>query len=285
MNENLERSIKDKIKEIAKSENRTFNDVWKTLVLERFLARLSQSTKIDNLIFKGGMLLSKYIPLARETVDLDFLALNLPASVETIRDSVSSILDLKLEDGFSFVGLEVTLLPQVHMNYPGYAVKAIGLLGGTRNPISIDIGVGDVVKSSRKNIKFLSLKSKPLYEPSVYLQVYPVEYIFAEKLETIIFRGSINSRMKDFSDIWLLLNDEKLDIKKTKEAILETFANRKTELQLVTPLFHEDEQKLESNWQAFLRGLQPLVISKLPSDPQKIIKTIDKWLIENGFTT
>ena len=59
MSKDLERSIKDRVKEIAKAENRTFNVVWKTLVLERFLARLSRSTQINNLIFKGGMLLSK----------------------------------------------------------------------------------------------------------------------------------------------------------------------------------------------------------------------------------
>ena len=163
MSKDLERSIKDRVREIAKAENRTFNDVWKTLVLERFLARLSRSPQIENLIFKGGMLLSKYIPLGRETVDLDFLAVNLSASVETIRATIQSILTLPSEDGFSFEDLQVEQLAQPHMNYPGYAVGATAVLGGTRTSISIDIGIGDVVERAEKNIEFLTLRSKPLF--------------------------------------------------------------------------------------------------------------------------
>lgn len=57
MSKDLERSLKDRIKAIAKAQNRAFNDLWKTLVLERFLVRLSRSDKLDQLIFKGGFLL------------------------------------------------------------------------------------------------------------------------------------------------------------------------------------------------------------------------------------
>jgi hypothetical protein len=43
MSKELEQSLKDSVREIAKEQGRTFNDVWKTLVLERFLVRLSRS--------------------------------------------------------------------------------------------------------------------------------------------------------------------------------------------------------------------------------------------------
>ncbi len=284
MSKDLERSIKDRVREIAKAENRTFNDVWKTLVLERFLARLSRSPQIDNLIFKGGMLLSKYIPLGRETVDLDFLAVNLSASVDTIKTTVESILNVPSEDGFSFVELEVEQLPQPHMNYPGYGVKAIAVLGGSRTSISIDIGIGDVVESVEKSIEFLTLKTKPLFESSVALQVYPLEYIFAEKLETVVYRGAANSRMKDFFDLWILLRKTTpLEEKLKKEAVLKTFQNRGTAIQLAEPLLAPSEETLQRSWISLRRGLPEEITSDVPNSLFEIVKAIDRWITSTGL--
>lgn len=284
MSKDLECSIKDRVREIAKAENKTFNDVWKTLVLERFLARLSRSPQIDNLIFKGGMLLSKYIPLGRETVDLDFLAVNLSASVDTIKTTVESILNVPSEDGFSFVELDVEQLPQPHMNYPGYGVKAITVLGGTRTSISIDIGIGDVVESAEKNIEFLALKTKPLFEASVALLVYPPEYIFAEKLETAIFRGNTNSRIKDYYDIWTMLRTPSL-LKPNglKEILSTTCAHRNTKIVPLEPILRDSMQRFEREWNVFTRALAQNKEAKIPDSFSIVLTEIDKWLFENSL--
>lgn len=284
MSKDLERSIKDRVKEIAKAENRTFNVVWKTLVLERFLARLSRSTQINNLIFKGGMLLSKYIPLGRETVDLDFLAVNLSASVDTIKDAIESVLNTPLDDGFTFAELEVEQLPEPHMNYPGYAVKAIGALGGTRTTISIDIGIGDVVEMASKDIEFFALKSKPLFESSVALQVYPLEYIFAEKLETVIYRGAANSRMKDFFDLWFLLKKTDLlnEVRQT-EILIQTFKNRGTAIQLAGPILNASEATFQRSWMSFRRGLSNEIASTVPESFFEIVREIDRWIASKSL--
>ena len=100
MSKDLERSLKDKVRVIAKTQNRTFNDVWKTLVLERFLARLARSNYRNNFLFKGGMLLSSYLPLNRETVDLDFLAVNLSVNEDLIKETVGKVLDTSFDDHF-----------------------------------------------------------------------------------------------------------------------------------------------------------------------------------------
>jgi len=73
-NRDLEQSIKAKIRQIADQRGKLFNEVWQMLVLERFLVRLSRSRYKDQFIFKGGLLLSQYLTLGRETTDLDFLA-------------------------------------------------------------------------------------------------------------------------------------------------------------------------------------------------------------------
>jgi predicted nucleotidyltransferase component of viral defense system len=280
----LERSIKDRVREIAKAEHRTFNVVWKTLVLERFLARLSRATQVNNLIFKGGMLLSKYIPLGRETADLDFLAVNLAASVDAIRVAIENILNTPLQDGFSFTELSVELLTQPHMNYPGYAVNTIGVLGGTRTAISIDIGIGDVVEMANKDIEFLALKSKPLFESSVALKVYPLEYIFAEKLETVIYRGAANSRMKDFFDLWFLLKRPgSLDEGRQRDVLIQTFKNRGTAFQLTGPILTAAEAEFHRSWASFRRGLSNEIASTVPESFFEIVTEIDRWMTSKGL--
>ena len=68
-----EQALKERVKAIAGAENRTFGEVWKRLLLERFLVRLSRSEYADRLIFKGGLLLSHYFDIGRETKDIDVL--------------------------------------------------------------------------------------------------------------------------------------------------------------------------------------------------------------------
>ena len=124
MSKDLERSLKDRIKAIAKAQNRAFNDLWKTLVLERFLARLSRSDRLDQLIFKGGFLLSKYLRLGRETADLDFSLKNTNGSMESIRALIEEIIALPGDDGFTFTEVSVEQMNHPHMQYAGYEVSA-----------------------------------------------------------------------------------------------------------------------------------------------------------------
>lgn len=91
MSKDLERSLKDRVKAIAKAQNRAFNDVWKALALERFLVRLSRSDKQSRFVFKGGYLLSKYMRLGRETTDLDFSLSGTEGTVETVQSLIEEI--------------------------------------------------------------------------------------------------------------------------------------------------------------------------------------------------
>ena len=75
MTTDLEKSFKAKLKNIACEANRNPADLWQSIVLERFLVRLAQSSHRHSLVLKGGVLLTKYIPIGRETQDLDFLGI------------------------------------------------------------------------------------------------------------------------------------------------------------------------------------------------------------------
>lgn len=256
MSKELEQSLKDRVREIAKEQGRTFNDVWKTLVLERFLVRLSRSQYLNRLIFKGGMLLSKYLPLRRETVDLDFLAKGIRAEAAAIHEAISSVLQVPIEDGFTFASINVAEALQPHMDYQGYSVTAVARIGGTKTTISLDIGVGDVVEPQDKAIALTRTKARPVYEDAVSLKVYPPEFIFSEKLETIHYRGAMNSRMKDFYDLWRMVGSEGLlDSAKLGTAIRLTFEQRETPLNARIEFAEPEIARLEGAWRSFRAGL------------------------------
>lgn len=95
-------ALKERLKAIAKEKDLTSNEVWKQLAFERFLGRLSKSKHHDKFIFKGGLLLSQYIKIGRETVDLDFLMKNLNSTKEAVKAAVTEIANVDLGDFFSF---------------------------------------------------------------------------------------------------------------------------------------------------------------------------------------
>ncbi len=102
MTENSEKSFKAKLRAIAKEKNRDPADLWQNLMLERFLARLAYSKYCKHFVLKGGILLSKYIEIGTETIDLDFLAQKLRNEIATLKDIFKEIAKIDLRDGFVF---------------------------------------------------------------------------------------------------------------------------------------------------------------------------------------
>ncbi len=278
MNTNIERSLKDRIKIIAKSENRAFNDIWKALVLERFLVRLARSKELDRFIFKGGFLLSKYLTLGRETADLDFSLVNTIGSVESIKTLIAEIIALPYEDGFSFVDLNVVELHHPHMNYPGYEVTSIACLGNTKTTIRIDLGLGDEVVPVNKSLSLLSYNKKPLFESEISIQAYPLSYIFAEKLEAIVHRGGTNSRMKDFYDIILISTLTDFDLNANKDIIKSVFKHRNTEIPSKLSYDAPAKESLSLNWKRFLGTLEKEFQSNLPNEFSQVTAKINDLL-------
>ncbi len=201
MNQSIERSIKDRVKRIALDQGREFGAVWLEVVLERWLARIHKSNYKEHFIFKGGMCLREYLPIGRETQDLDFLLKGLPATRDALVKTFDEISQIDLEDGFSFKAISVSDLAHPHMKYPGFAITMRAELSQTRTPLRIDIGIGDIVKPQNLTIHLSENKGGPLFEKEIDLWAYSPEAIFAEKFETAVKRDSLNSRMKDYHDL------------------------------------------------------------------------------------
>jgi len=271
-----EQALKDRLQAIAKEKGIPFNSCWKQLLLERFLTRLEQSSHANKLIFKGGFLLAYMMKIGRETVDLDFLLTRMKAGEGTIEQICREIAEIPLDDGFTFSFASIELLSQPHMDYPGYRVTLNTFFAKMKDKIHIDIGVGDVVEPQHREIKLFQYRGKPFFEDAISLLVYPIETIFAEKLETVLSKGSKNSRMKDYHDLLLLVRSKALlESKKLKEALAKTFENRGTTLSAIQ--FDAGGLKsLQKLWTAHLHGLGDIAKElALPKDIETVIEEIN----------
>lgn len=278
MSSDLERSLKDRIRAIAKSQERVFNDVWKALCLERFLVRLARSNELDRFVFKGGFLLSKYLRLGRETADLDFSLRLTEGSAESVGRIIDAILTVPYDDGFSFLEPAVEEVRHPHMDYPGYDVSLVACLGRTKTKIRVDLGIGDTVVPERKTIALLALNDKPLFESEISMQVYPLSYIFAEKLEAIVYRGGTNSRMKDFYDLLALSNLVEFDPCANADVIKSVFAHRGTTLPRRLEFDKAASENLSRSWKRFVRSLEEEFQQNVPVAFAEVVKKIDQIL-------
>lgn len=225
------------------------------MLLERFLSRLSRSAYTQQFIFKGGFLLAYIMEIGRETTDLDFLLTSIAASKDEIKEAIEEIIAIESEDGFllSYEGIE--LLEQPHMDYPGYRVSLKVAFGHMRDKIQIDVGIGDIVIPTTRELHCFQYRGKPMFEDEISLVVYPLETIFAEKLETVLSKGVANSRMKDYHDLLLLAREpHMINLDSLQISLRDTFKNRGTILELID--FKTDELKsMQKLWLAYIKSL------------------------------
>jgi len=278
MTSSVEKSFKTKLRSIAKEKNRDPADLWQSLTLERFLVRLAKSEYLNYFVLKGGILLSKYTEIGRETTDLDFLAQQVSNDINMLKVIFEKIANIDIQDGFSFREIKVTELSHPHMVYPGVEVSMMGYFGKTRFKVAIDIGFGDIVNPVKYEIPLTSSSTGDLFEHSVSLSCYPKEFILAEKLETIIYRGSFNSRMKDFHDLYTMITSLNFSFHNLETIIRLVLEHRETKIALPI-LFREEElSRMQSFWSEYLRSLRPEHLSLLPQNIADIISKINDWL-------
>lgn len=273
-----EKSFKAKLRAIAKEKNRDPADLWQGLTLERFLVRLAKSEYSMHFVLKGGILLSKYIEIGRETTDLDFLAQKISNEVDKLKVIFEKIATIDLQDGFSFREIKVNELAHPHMGYPGVGVSMMAYFGKTRFKVSIDVGFGDIVDPINYPIPLTSSSKGDLFEHSISLSCYPKKFILAEKLETILYRGSFNSRMKDYHDLYSMITSPKFSSFRDLEAIIRlVFEHRDTKLQLPILFTKEELSRMQNFWNEYLKGLRSEHASTLPPNIADIISKINDW--------
>lgn len=281
----IEQSIKEKIKVLAKDRQSTFAELWRTLILERFLARLAKSPYKEKFILKGGTLLAKYIDLGRETQDLDFFIQRLSNTEQSLRAISQAICDIDANDSFSFEVANIKILDHPQLAYTGAEIALQALFGATKTVIHMDLGFGDRVEPIEHPIDLTATSKGPLFESRISLHCYPKEFIFAEKLETIVFRGGGNTRMKDFHDVYSLVCLDVLDSPLVKKAVQLVFHHRKTPLKKLPASFGKDAfETMEKNWSAYRRKIKLKKDAlKLPESIEDVVSVVNQWLEKNAL--
>ena len=219
--------IKGRIKSVAKQNNADARTLMRIYMMERFLERLAQSEYRDNFIIKGGILVTAMIGVAhRSTMDIDTSMKNLNLSAEDALRVVNQVKDIDLDDGVSFEVKDVSNIMD-EMEYPGIRVTMNANVGRLITPLKIDISTGDVITPRAIEFNYDLL----LEDRSISLWSYNLETILAEKLQTVLARGILNTRMRDFYDIRMLLDtyEDKVNKVVLKDAFAATCNKRGTD--------------------------------------------------------
>ena len=245
--------IKGRIKSVAKQNNADARTLMRIYMMERFLERLAQSEYRDNFIIKGGILVTAMIGVAhRSTMDIDTSMKNLNLSAEDALRVVNQVKDIDLDDGVSFEVKDVSNIMD-EMEYPGIRVTMNANVGRLITPLKIDISTGDVITPRAIEFNYDLL----LEDRSISLWSYNLETILAEKLQTVLARGILNTRMRDFYDIRMLLDtyEDKVNKAFLKDAFAATCKKRGTDhlqeqAEEIIKIIEADEQ-LQVLWRAY----------------------------------
>ena len=245
--------IKGRIKSVAKQNNADARTLMRIYMMERFLERLAQSEYRDNFIIKGGILVTAMIGVAhRSTMDIDTSMKNLNLSAEDALRVVNQVKDIDLDDGVSFEVKDVSNIMD-EMEYPGIRVTMNANVGRLITPLKIDISTGNVITPRAIEFNYDLL----LEDRSISLWSYNLETILAEKLQTVLARGILNTRMRDFYDIRMLLDtyEDKVNKAVLKDAFAATCKKRGTDhlqeqAEEIIKIIEADEQ-LQVLWRAY----------------------------------
>jgi predicted nucleotidyltransferase component of viral defense system len=132
MKSNINKSVKDRLKNLARSSGRDYNFVSIQYMHERFLARLERSEFKGRFILKGALLLLAYdMPRVRPTKDIDFLGDQLSNQSDDIDSAIKQITEIDLEDGVTFNGDEIEIDEITKdADYKGLRVRLSATVGG-----------------------------------------------------------------------------------------------------------------------------------------------------------
>ena len=218
--------LKAKIRNISREKRISAQVVLQNYMMERLLERVSSSLYKSSFILKGGMLISAMIGLeSRTTMDIDATIKNYPLTVENIQRIFNEILALDINDGVSF---RLKWINEIRENdlYSGFRISMDCFYDTLTVPIKVDLTSGDRITPHAIEYKYKLL----MEERWISIYSYNLETILAEKIETVLFRGILNTRSRDFYDIYKLskLRGIEIDYSLCKKALIATMERRKS---------------------------------------------------------
>lgn len=273
---NIAGSVHQLLLNKAKESFRPFNEILQYFAIERFIYRLSKSPHADQFILKGALMFFAWCgPASRPTMDIDLLG-KIDNRLDTIIAAMKDACLTDVEpDGMSFNADTVDAVRITEdAEYEGVRVRVRGSLGKARVSIQIDIGFGDVIVPNADSVSYPAILGFPAPE----LKGYTMESTISEKLQAMVKLGVLNSRMKDFYDIWFLSRTFDFKGELLGEAIEKTFERRSTpvnlEAALFDPSFGMDRDK-DVQWRGFVRKAR---LTGAPERFEEIVAAVKLFL-------
>jgi len=271
---NIAASVRSRLKNISKDEKRPFNELLQHYAMERFLYRLSQSEHASRFIIKGALMLRVWdSPEIRPTMDIDMLGVT-SNEIDSIIDQVKGVISTEVDaDGLVFDGGSIKAERiKEDADYEGVRVRFIGTLDGARVHMQIDVGFDDIVHPEPVEMEFPTMLDFPIPR----LLCYSRESAIAEKFEAMLKLGELNSRMKDFYDIWLLSRQFDFSGEDLAKAIRLTLEHRGTTIPTEITAFSEAFIAAKQvQWTAFIKRLGQ---EHVPTDFTEIVSAVAAFI-------
>lgn len=218
--------LRAKCKKISEETGLNFNIIQTHYFLESILEKISESAENENFIFKGGFLLSNMVGIRqRSTIDIDFLARRFPLTKDNIIQKLEEILLSCNENEIRYSIEKIEEIRKLD-EYGGFRIKILCVLDNIKQIIPLDIATGNPITPFEILYEYKSVFENKSFK----ICTYNIESILAEKIQTIYQLGAFNSRMKDFYDVFVILNLKRKEISLSclKKACINTFNYRNT---------------------------------------------------------
>ena len=246
-------AVKAKIKNKAGGDSDKSQIILRIYLMERLLERVSLSQYRDNFVLKGGLLVSSLVGVdMRSTMDVDTTVKSLPLNKRSAQKILEEIIAVKLEDGVAFRITKVQDIMEGH-EYEGIRFMIECTMDKLKQTIKVDISTGDEITPRAVAYKLPLI----IEDRSINLWAYNLETLLAEKLETIMVRAEANTRMRDFYDIHVLLEQDVVTIYRDtmKSAFYATCKRRKSTERIVTidDVINKiaDDEVMKQQWKTY----------------------------------
>jgi predicted nucleotidyltransferase component of viral defense system len=214
--------VKALIRNLSKKSNVETEVLLRNFMLERFLERISVSDYRHNFILKGGMLIAAMVGIdTRTTMDMDATIKGQTLTASELTAIVEDILCVPIDDGMEFTLCSIGKIREGE-DYPGYRVSIAAVLDKTRQTLKIDITTGDIITPREIEYSFKLM----LEDRAISIMAYNLETVLAEKFEAVVTRGTTNTRMRDFYDIYILTTTQPFDAGTFRVALQKTVEKR-----------------------------------------------------------
>ena len=248
----------DKLKNIISKKAHGNSDIsqkfYQLFYFERILERISISNYRGQIILKGGLLLTSIIgDDERTTKDMDATLKGIPLTKNDVEKVFNEILNIDINDGVSFQIISIKDI-RLEDEYGGFRLNILSKLDNNKTYITVELTTGDVITPREMKYNYNSI----FENKKIAIMSYTLETVLAEKFQTIVTRGLLNTRLKDFYDVYILINTKMNELNKNNliKAIKNTFKRRETNIDIER--FNEvikdlnDDKNMNNLWDEYV---------------------------------